>query len=139
MARALGEASQALDLGQRLFGAGKVTAFDELGLYTFLLRSHSPEALHALHATTLGRVAAYDATRGAELVQTLEAYFASRCSPDATAKRLHLHRNSLLYRLRRIEEIAGVRLEDPETRLLLHLALRVGQVLPFVQSAQTNA
>jgi len=68
-------------------------------------------------------------------VQTLEAYFASRCSPDATAKRLHLHRNSLIYRLRRIEEVVGLRLDDPETRLELHLPLRVGQVLPLASAA----
>jgi len=134
LARALSEATQALELGERLLGPGQTAVFSELGIFTFLLRSHSAEALHALHNSTLGRVEAYDGSKGAELVQTLEAYFASRCSPDATAKRLHLHRNSLLYRLRRIEEIAGVRLDDPETRLLLHLALRVGQVLPLLPS-----
>ena len=100
-----------------MFGAGALVAFADLGIFTFLLRSHNPPALHEFHNATLGRVSAYDGTKGAELIQTLEAYFASRCSPDATAKRLHLHRNSLLYRLRRIEEIAGVRLDDPETRL----------------------
>ena len=131
LSQALGEATQALDLGEQLFGAGALVAFADLGIFTFLLRSHNPPALHEFHSAMLGRVSTYDGTKGAELIQTLEAYFASRCSPDATAKRLHLHRNSLLYRLRRIEEIAGVRLDDPETRLLLHLALRVGQVLPL--------
>jgi purine catabolism regulator len=130
LAQALGEARQALQLGERLLGNGRVIAFADLGIFTFLLRSHAPEALRAFYGATLGRLAAYDEARGAELLPTLEAYFASRCSPDATAKRLHLHRNSLLYRLRRIEEIAGVRLHDPETRLQLHLGLRVGQILP---------
>jgi PucR family transcriptional regulator, purine catabolism regulatory protein len=129
LVRALGEASQALVLGQQLFGAGRLAAFADLGIFAFLLRSQSPTSLYEFHASVLGRVAAYDGAKDAELIQTLEAYFASRCSPDATAKRLHLHRNSLLYRLRRIEEIAGVRLDDPETRLLLQLALRIDQIL----------
>lgn len=129
LARALSEARQALDLGERLLGPDRLVSFADLGVFTFLLRSQAPDTLREFHASTLGRLVAYDAARGAELLPTLEAYFASRCSPDATAKRLHLHRNSLLYRLRRIEEIAGVRLSDPETRLQLHLGLRVGQVL----------
>jgi hypothetical protein len=42
---------------------------------------------------------------------------------------LHLHRNTVLYRLRRIEEIGHLRLDDPEVRLNLHLCLRVREVL----------
>ncbi|HEY3059889.1 MAG TPA: helix-turn-helix domain-containing protein [Chloroflexota bacterium] len=133
LARALAEARQALDLGQQLFGVEQLVAFSQLGIFTFLLRSHAADALHAFHAQTLGELAAYDEARGAELLPTLEAYFASRCSPDATAKRLHLHRNSLLYRLRRIEEIGGLRLQDPETRLQLQLALHVRQILPLAR------
>jgi hypothetical protein len=45
----------------------------------------------------------------------------------------------LLYRLRRIEEIGGVRLQNPETRLMLHLALRAGQVLSLASEAQFDA
>ena len=65
--------------------------------------------------------------RGSELVPTLEAFLATLGAPLATAERLHVHRNTLLYRLTRIEAVAGVDLRDPETRLTLHLALRIGQ------------
>ncbi len=38
---------------------------------------------------------------------------------------MHFHRNSLLYRLGRIEEILGRSLEDPELRLSLQIALKI--------------
>jgi PucR family transcriptional regulator, purine catabolism regulatory protein len=139
LAQALGEAEQALQLGERVFGPDRLVTFAELGIYSFLLRGCSRDQLLAFYDGVLGSLTRYDAARWAELVATLEAFFASRCSPELTAKRLHLHRNGLLYRLRRIEEIGGVRLQNPETRLMLHLALRAGQVLSLASEAQFDA
>ena len=62
-------------------------------------------------------------------MRTLDAYLSVGCSPTAAAERLHLHRNGLLYRLQRIREVLPVDLDDPERRLALHLALRIGDVL----------
>ena len=45
-----------------------------------------------------------------------------------TAAELWLHRTSLYYRLRRIEELAGVDLSRGEDRLLCHVALRLGRI-----------
>jgi PucR family transcriptional regulator, purine catabolism regulatory protein len=135
LAQALTEAEQALVIGERLFGSDRLVTFAELGIVTFLLRSCPPDELQTFHATTLGHLMEYDAAHGTQLVGTLEAFFSSRCSPELTARRLHLHRNGLLYRLQRIEKIAGVRLNDPETLLTLHMALRVGQVLSLTRGA----
>ena len=60
---------------------------------------------------------------------TLDAFFESNGSPTETAQRLKLHRNTVLYRLRRIEEVGKLRLDDPATRLNLHLCLRIRDVL----------
>lgn len=74
------------------------------------------------------RLVAHDAERGGPLVQTLRAWF--DCNGDTTlvAGRLALHVNTVRYRLRRIAEVAGLDLTDPDQRFLaeLHLRLRVG-------------
>ncbi len=90
-----------------------------LGLYQFLLAGRDAADLRVFHEEVLGPLLVYDCEHGSELVKTLEGYF-----------------NSLLYRLQRIEEMAAVRLNDPETRLLLQLALRVGQVMGLVADAR---
>ena len=45
---------------------------------------------------------------------------------------MHLHRNSLIYRLRRIAEVAGVNLDDAEDRFNLQLALKL---MPLLDSS----
>jgi purine catabolism regulator len=129
------EADGALMLGRRVLGAGQVALFSELGLYRLLLALRSTSELESFYHDTLGALAEYDRRRDGELVKTLDAYFACLGSPTEAAERLHVHRNTLLFRLHRIQEIAGIDLADAETRLALHLALRVRDVLQVDASA----
>jgi len=66
----------------------------------------------------------YDSAHSGDLVQTLAVYFQLGGNASRTAERLFLHRNGLLYRLSRIEEILGAPLDDAEVRMALELALR---------------
>lgn len=65
---------------------------------------------------------AYDREHpGSDLSLTLEAYLRQQFNATHTANELHIHRTTLLYRLRRIHELTGVQLEDRDT--VLHLLL----------------
>lgn len=119
------EARQALMLGRRVHGPGQVTLFEQLGVYRLIFAAeHLPE-MQGFLAETLGSLIAYDTDHGAELVRTLEAFFQANCSPKEAAQVLHVHRNTVLYRLDRIAAIMQVDLNDADTRLRLHLALHV--------------
>jgi len=72
------------------------------------------------------------------LLQTLGAYLATNGSPTDAADRLHLHRNTVLYRLGRLEDLLGVDLRDAEVRLALHLALKIGEVLEAEPAPMTR-
>ena len=65
----------------------------------------------------------YDHKRGSDLVRTLYVYFDTGTNASETADRLFLHRNSLLYRLERIQSLTGLDLKEPEARLALQLGL----------------
>ena len=56
----------------------------------------------------------YDRERRSNLVKTLKAYFDSGTNASEAADRLFLHRNSVLYRLARVEKLTGLHLKDPE-------------------------
>jgi len=127
VAAAAREAEQALTMGRRLFGADSITAFADLGLYRLLYALQPLPELRAFRDDALERLLAKD--RGGVLLQTLGAYLATNGSPTDAAERLHLHRNTVLYRLGRIEDLLGVDLRDAEVRLGLHLALKIGEVL----------
>lgn len=62
------------------------------------------------------------------LAGTLAAFLDAGGDVKATATALSLHRSGLYYRLRRIEEIGGLRMESGDDRLLAHLALRIARL-----------
>ncbi|MEV3952154.1 helix-turn-helix domain-containing protein [Streptomyces halstedii] len=66
-----------------------------------------------------------DLATGGELVRTLGAYLDASGDVRRAAERLVLHPNTLRYRLRRARERHGVDLDDPDTRLLVTLAVRL--------------
>ena len=119
------EARQALTLGRRLYGPGRLTRFDDLGVYRLIFAAEDLPELRGLHEEALGPLLAYDRLHGADLIRTLDAFFAARCSPKEAATLLRVHRNTVLYRLDRIREITGQDLDDAAVRLRLQLALHV--------------
>jgi PucR family transcriptional regulator, purine catabolism regulatory protein len=123
------EAEHALEMGRRLLGAGRQASFADLGLHRLLFAMAQHPELSDYYRGTVGDLLAYDERSSAELMATLDAFFAANGSPTETAQRLRLHRNTVLYRLRRIEEVGHLRLDDPATRLNLHLCLRIRDVL----------
>ena len=64
-----------------------------------------------------------DRERHSDLVRTLRVYFAAGANVSEAADRLFLHRNSMLYRLERIQKLTGLDLKDPGARLALQLGL----------------
>lgn len=123
------EADQALAMGRRVLGAGITSSFTNLGLHRLLFALAQHPELSDFFEETVGPLVAYDERTGAELMSTLNAYFACHGSPTDTAQRLHLHRNTVLYRLRRIEEVGHLDLSNASTRLNLHLCLRIRDVM----------
>lgn len=119
------DARQALTIGRRLQGPGNVTLFEKLGVYRLIYAAEQLPELQTFQTEALGSLEAYDQAHNAELIRTLEAFFAANCSPKEAASILHVHRNTVLYRLDRIGEITGLDLNAADVRLRLHLALHV--------------
>ncbi|MFD0262761.1 helix-turn-helix domain-containing protein [Kitasatospora indigofera] len=74
---------------------------------------------------TLGPLLDYDSRRGTELVRTLRAYFDSGSSLTRAKDELHVHVNTVVQRLDRIEALLGRDWNHPERSLELQLALRL--------------
>ncbi|MFD1824493.1 MULTISPECIES: PucR family transcriptional regulator [Mumia] len=70
----------------------------------------------------------FDDEHHAELLSTARAYLAHGGDVAAAAASLHVHPNTLRNRLRRASQAVGVDLDDPDTRLLLALHLKVTDV-----------
>ena len=83
----------------------------------------APE-LEAFVDEQLGPLLSDGSARTRVLLATLEAYLAAGGRKAQAARELHLERQSLYLRLRRIEELLGVSLDDEDAVLGLHLAVR---------------
>jgi purine catabolism regulator len=117
------EARRALAIGRWAHGPGRTTVFDDLGLDRLLVSVPAAE-IAAFCESVVGRLEAYDAARGTNLVATLETFLASRNAALA-ARQLYLHYNTLKNRLAKIEEIIGPYLDEPDRCLSLSVALRL--------------
>jgi sugar diacid utilization regulator len=122
---AVSQAISAWDLGQCIANRAAPYYYEELGLYRLLASLRERDELRRFYEETLGDLVRYDQEHDAELVHTLDVFFAENANVSQASRALYVHRNTLNYRLQRVVDISGLDLNDPETRLALQLALKV--------------
>ncbi|MEU4257894.1 PucR family transcriptional regulator ligand-binding domain-containing protein [Streptomyces fradiae] len=106
---------------------GRVCAagHDELASHVLLLPFVPDDVRRAFTARLLDPLRDYDRRHRAELIPTLEAFLDCDGSWTRCASRLHLHVNTLRYRVGRIEQLTGRDLSRLEDKLDFFLALRM--------------
>jgi hypothetical protein len=97
-------------------------AVDDLGAYGLIYPLWGTPAATWFVDGILGDLPEHDARYGGELLPTLLTYLRQGGAAGAAADTLKIHRNTLTYRLRRIEEICKRSPLDPDQHLSLHLA-----------------
>jgi hypothetical protein len=90
-----------------------------------ILIGRSPQLAARLRARVLAPLAGDD---HGELARTLQTLVSCRLDRTAASAALHIHRNTLAYRLRRIEEITGLDLASPRDLACVYLALAGGAI-----------
>lgn len=105
--------------------------FADLGVYRLLSLLLESAELRSFYRETLGELAS-ERYANDEFISTLETYFEEHGNLSQTASKLHVHRNTLLYRMDRIEQIGSFDLNNPETRLAVNLALKIRRLLTSV-------
>jgi purine catabolism regulator len=125
------EARDAVSIAAELGNRDQTTFYGDLKLYQLLLavKDRNFEQLRRFYRETLGPLAEHDERKGGELSRTLNGFFEANGNLAKAAAALDVHRNTLVYRLERISELTGLDLDDPDNRLVLHLALKVQRVL----------
>lgn len=122
-------AVQAMKLAQRL-RLNTLVEYDSLGVYQLLTQLDDIPAVHQFSHQVIGPLVDYDRRHRSNLVATIAAYFEHHGNISQTAEALFIHRNTLLYRLDRIEELTKHDLQQSDMRLSLHLALKLWQLRP---------
>jgi sugar diacid utilization regulator len=105
-------AQQAVYLMRQLSRRGEALMVEDFGVLAVLVRATGRHELEHFAQQTLGSILSHP-----DLLTTLRLYLSSNGSLAFTAQQLFTHRNTVLYRLKQIEELLGVALSDGDTRL----------------------
>lgn len=90
----------------------KVLSASSMGIYKFMFKSGNQQEILDYCNERLKKLEEYDHANGTFLQDTLLAYDMNGFNIGKTAEELFVHRNSLQYRLKKIEEILGMTLDD---------------------------
>ncbi|MFI7412310.1 PucR family transcriptional regulator [Streptomyces sp. NPDC049627] len=120
-AAAYKQAEQALSVARR---RGRVCVEHEQLAAGSVLPLLADDAVKAFADGLLRALYEHDATGRGDLVASLRAWLSRHGQWDAAAADLGVHRHTLRYRMRRVEEILGRSLDDADVRMELWLALK---------------
>ena len=115
-----------------------VVSFDDLGVFQILAEARDPNTVQRFVRNWLGALLDYDASRSAELVATLSTYLETGGNYAHSARVLNIHRNTLRYRLKRIGEISGHDLAEPDVQFNLQLAARAWRTLAAIDTVEES-
>jgi hypothetical protein len=94
-----------------------------------VLLASAPDAATTVAEAFLGPVLALPAVERDMLLGTLRVWFDEHGATSAAAAKLHVHRNTVRYRLRRLEDLTGRTLSQPTGVAELHIALEAARIL----------
>lgn len=121
------EATKALLLKELM--ASSLVFYEELGVYQILLSLREEGMLKSYVYRHLGPLIEEDQMKKSDLLTTLSVFLEQNGSKKLAADKLHIVRQSLYYRLEKIEELLGKDFMTPDKRLALQLAIKASQLI----------
>jgi sugar diacid utilization regulator len=125
IARSYAEAHRTIETLRRLGRSGTIASFEDLGIHRLLLQVPDLMELRAFARDVLGTLSLHEREHRSEYLTTLAAYFQANSSPQRASRDLHVHPNTVAYRIKRIEEITGLHLDAYRDRLMAQVALEI--------------
>jgi carbohydrate diacid regulator len=119
------EATQALDVGTKLEGAGDIYHVDNLGVGKLLAEIKGESQQEFMKKTIYSTKNNKGKKINETLLETLKAFFDNNLSISKTAQTIYVHRNTLLYRLGRVKEITGLDPKKFDDAVQLRIALKM--------------
>lgn len=110
---------------RKKMAASESESYYNLGILRLFLDIEDEEIMREFYTDVLGPLVKYDEINRTDFVGFLKAYFVYGCHVRETAKGMYLHRNSINYKLRRIEEILNCEFSDINTKAQILIALKL--------------
>ena len=101
-----------------------ILSFESLGILGILMTSDST-VLQNFYRKTLGAITDYDSKNGTDYTKTLQSYIIHNKNTAKISKELFIHRNTVNYRLKKIEELFSLDLNDLHTITDFQIAFHI--------------
>ena len=125
LSQAYVQAKKVVNLSGRKGWGNIMIQYSELGVYQLLLAIDNKETIKAYYNDMLGKLEENDQNNGTDYLDFLNAYLNSNCNINDTADALFIHRNTVVYKIKKINELLDCDLSDIEVRVQLYLAAMV--------------
>ena len=113
------QASKTLHFSSRLNSDKLINKYDDFKFVNLVSSLERSEDVNDYCHSGLLAIMKYDAQNDTQYVQTLQSYIANDGKIEAVSKNIHVHKNTVPYRIRKIREIFGLQLDDPQLRFNL--------------------
>lgn len=129
LSQAYVQAKKVVNLSGRKGWGNIMIQYSELGVYQLLLAIDNKETIKAYYNDMLGKLEENDQNNGTDYLDFLNAYLNSNCNINDTADALFIHRNTVVYKIKKINELLDCDLSDIEVRVQLYLAVMVRNII----------
>lgn len=119
------KAHSALDIGLKLNSPGERINFEDTQLNRLLLHLANNAEVKDITLSTIAPLLEYQEKREMNLIDTFIAYDNQNGNVSQASRVLNLHRQSLLYRLRKIESLTNLSLDNPDDVFLLKISIKI--------------
>ncbi len=126
------EAMKALRLSKIFRKKNCVINYKRLGIFRLFFDTEINEEMRKLFDENLLKLKIYDDKNSTVLVKTLIAYLKENRNLGKTAEKLYIHRNTIKYRIKRIQEILDCDLKDDEAVFNIKLCIKIGVFLKLL-------
>ncbi|MEA4925492.1 MAG: PucR family transcriptional regulator ligand-binding domain-containing protein [Syntrophomonadaceae bacterium] len=103
----------------------RIARYDQLGLDLVVNKILMETDIKQTFLNKMLDLAEYDSQHNSDLIHTLRIFVHNRGSLSKTARSLYIHRNTVVYRLKKVEEIMGIYLSSPDTFINLTIILKL--------------
>ena len=123
------QACQVLKLQKNTQNDKGVVAYQDLGIYTLLMDIENEDVINEYYAETIQKLVEYDKLNQTNYCEVLQCYLEHSGSAKEAAEAMFVHRNTINYKINKIEEMLNCDLSELDTRLLYSIAFMLKRIM----------
>lgn len=123
------QAEQALKVSRCEYGGNHTCIYNNLGIYLLFLRIDDAKFLEEYYYDLFMPIIEYDKSTNSKLMETFQAFLNENCNMDNASKKLFIHKNTLKYRLQKVENLLTFDLNNMQEILKYDIGFKIGKFI----------